>query len=81
MTLSFTCTAESVCEDNAIADVNNGSPFFLCPLADDADDAIRCCGVPGEQVCCTEEEAFLDTSVFGDVGKENYNTFNNLFQH
>lgn len=61
-------TANSVCEDEFIAAVNDGSPFFLCPLTANAEDEIRCCGRPGEQVCCTEQEQALDTSIFGDRG-------------
>ena len=46
--------ADSVCNHAAIAAQNQGSPYFQCPLAQNADNENRCCGDPGEQTCCAD---------------------------
>lgn len=46
--------SDSVCNNNVIAAQNEGSPYFQCPLAENADNEVRCCGNPGEQTCCAD---------------------------
>ena len=46
---------ETVCSNLTIAEINDGSPYFICPLLDNADNETECCGEPGEQNCCAPQ--------------------------
>ena len=56
MNISF--TDQPICTSFEVAEINDGSPFFLCPLLENADNETECCGEAGQQVCCapTDEQ-------------------------
>ena len=56
MNISF--TDQPICTSFEVAEINDGSPFFLCPLLENADNETECCGEAGQQVCCapTDDE-------------------------
>ena len=51
-------TDQPICTSFEVAEINDGSPFFLCPLLENADNETECCGEAGQQVCCapTDEQ-------------------------
>ena len=77
--MTFFLIADSVCSNNSISAINDGSPFFACPLADNADNETRCCGQPGEQVCCADPS--VDPPFLSEIGGKCFKNYLLLKSH